>query len=1569
MITRPHLALALLTAAAIANPASAQVSTSIVTDGSTGPATTVLDGGGGTYTIDESLGSRPGGGTNLFHSFTTFDLAAGNVADFTAAQPTANVIARVTGGLASTIDGTLRSSVAGADLYFLNPSGVLFGQSASVDVDGSFHVSTADRLRMTGPGGSRLDAFSGDPALATATPSAFGFLGAAPARIAFRGTTLSFGSGEGLTVVGGPIDIGSSDVAVPRTRIALRDARLSIASIGEAGDLAFVVQGDGLELDMDADLAGARVRLDRASAEVSGSVAAAGLPEGIQIQANRIQLRNGSLLAVQPAFTNAGGDVRLRAMPGAEGDPSVLRLTQGSLIHTDSSGSAGGDIAVKDFDKVVLRNQSQIRSDATGNSALSGNLSFTGIGSLRLFDRSEISAGAFQDANSTLPAGASPGSVRIVSDSIELRSGGSIESITVSAGDGGDVDITTGSLLAEGAFIDTSPAGSFTNLTQPSGVSSTIGFAAAGGSPNATGGDVRIRADSITLLNGGRIAAETVSSGTGGNVFVDADQVLVSGVNAELAAVLDRIELGGVDPNLGSVLLQISRDADFSRSAIAASSLVPLDMGVPFSPGGDAGSVDLRIGSLQLTDGGLIAAFTEGAGAGGNVRIAARGDVLLSDAGEISLDSTGTGDAGDVSISAGGLVEIEGSASITTEASQAAGGTVRIDSRVLHLNRGSITTSVATGAGGGGDITLAARLVALNDAVVRANADAGDGGNISISAGNFLATPNAVIDASANTGIDGVVTIDSPEVNVEAGLANLQTEFLAASTLLRPSCAVRGTETESGSFVVAARRGVPRSPEDLIVAFDAIGGTAVVAGTERPGENATLLAQNALRGGDLEGAELGYSRAARELAKGGGTAAQRGASLRSLAQTQQAAGRYAASVETLRSAVVLAETDGDAPGLASALGSLGNAYLALGRGDEAERLLERGIAIAADAEETALEAGLWNNLGNHHAARDRHEAALEAYENAARLAAATGHSLDLAKALSNAAREARIAGQDAVARELLKRATAALDALPDSLERAELEIHQARTWTELARTGSERATDMLAAHALLTQAAERSLDAGATRTASYAVGTLGALYREEVRFDEALFLTRQAMRLAATADAPDSMYRWHWQEGRLLWAQGQADAAVAAYRRAVELLEETRQEAQGRYGQAAAHFSAAVAPVYLELVEVLLASSDRVTPASASSLFVEARGTVERLKAAELRDYFRDDCVAELEAKTATVESVAAQAAVVYPILLAERLELLVTLPDGIHRYSVPVPAARLSATVREFREQLQRPGTKAYQETSRTLHDWLVRPFLADVDAFGLDTLVFVPDGALRTIPIAALHDGERFVSERYSLAVTPSMALVDPRPLDREGIDVLLGGVSESVDGHPALAMVPAELEAVSAMYGGRVLLDGQFELARLEKEIRQSQPTVVHIASHAVFTGDPETSFVLMHDDKLTMGRLASVIGVTRFRERPLEMLVLSACQTAAGNERAGLGLAGVAIRAGARSAMGSLWSISDEAAFRLVESFYEELEDPTISKAEALRRSQARLRSDPRFDHPYYWSPFLIINNWL
>jgi CHAT domain-containing protein len=197
-----------------------------------------------------------------------------------------------------------------------------------------------------------------------------------------------------------------------------------------------------------------------------------------------------------------------------------------------------------------------------------------------------------------------------------------------------------------------------------------------------------------------------------------------------------------------------------------------------------------------------------------------------------------------------------------------------------------------------------------------------------------------------------------------------------------------------------------------------------------------------------------------------------------------------------------------------------------------------------------------------------------------------------------------------------------------------------------------------------------------------------------------------------------------------------------------------------------------------------------------------------------------------------------------------------------------------------------------------------------------------------------------------------------------------VLAAGLSEGQQDFPALPSVRREIETIRTFYGAKVLLDQTFSTSNVEKELQQESFTIVHIASHGTFDRDAAETFLLTYDGKLTMNRLAEVVGRVRFREAPLELLMLSACETAEGDDRAALGLAGVAIKAGARSALATLWLIDDRASSELVIEFYRQLHqtEPAVSRATALRNAQLKLL-DGRYKHPGFWAPFLLLNNWL
>jgi CHAT domain-containing protein len=157
--------------------------------------------------------------------------------------------------------------------------------------------------------------------------------------------------------------------------------------------------------------------------------------------------------------------------------------------------------------------------------------------------------------------------------------------------------------------------------------------------------------------------------------------------------------------------------------------------------------------------------------------------------------------------------------------------------------------------------------------------------------------------------------------------------------------------------------------------------------------------------------------------------------------------------------------------------------------------------------------------------------------------------------------------------------------------------------------------------------------------------------------------------------------------------------------------------------------------------------------------------------------------------------------------------------------------------------------------------------------------------------------------------------------------------------------------------------------FTVSNFEQDLDKTPYSIVHVASHGKFEKDARNTFLLTYNGKLDMDTLEGFMASTTYREQPVELLTLSACQTAVGDDQAALGLGGVAVKAGARSALASLWYINDEASSLLITEFYKNLKDPGVSKAQALQQAQLVLLNDPRYHHPSYWAPFLLIGNWL
>jgi CHAT domain-containing protein len=683
-----------------------------------------------------------------------------------------------------------------------------------------------------------------------------------------------------------------------------------------------------------------------------------------------------------------------------------------------------------------------------------------------------------------------------------------------------------------------------------------------------------------------------------------------------------------------------------------------------------------------------------------------------------------------------------------------------------------------------------------------------------------------------------------------------------------------------------------------------------------------------------------------------------------------ALGRHADAIDTLEDARALAKEAADPELMAVASASLGNGYLLTGRADEAGTLLGAAIAEARAIGRWDIAARAGNDQGNRLASMDRLAVAIEAYREALQDAERADDRLTVAKTRVNLARALWNSERPDEAREELFQAVTELITLPHSHEQSFALISAGRLFAIGVKGEAASTGDQLLANQAFEAGVASAEVIDDRRALSYALGYQSELYEGSGRTGDALLLARQATFAAQRANAPEILYRWQWAVGRLLAEQGEIVQALASYERAVYTLNAIRPDLVGGYRAGQASFREEVGPLFLELADLELQQAVAKTdPAEREASLRRVRETVEALKGVELADYFQDDCVAVLKSKTVGIDQLADRTAAIYPIIFDDRIELLVSLPSGTKLYTTRVPSQDVEKVVRGFRGTLERRITHQYRRPSRQVYDWLIRPMAADLAAEDIDTLVIVPDGVLRLIPMAALHDGERYLIEQYAVATSPGLTLTDPTPIERKNIRVLMSGLTESVQGFPALPNVAAELANISAMYPGTVLQNETFLAENVESELQETSYSIVHLATHGEFSRKGGESYVLTYDGRLDMDDLQQYMSMTTFREQPIELLTLSACQTAAGDDRAALGLAGIAVKAGARSALATLWFINDQASAVLVSEFYSQLQDPSLSKAKALQQAQLKLLEDPRYSHPIYWSPFLLIGNWL
>jgi len=892
-----HRATQLLTVALLA-AVSVHTLAEVVTDGTLGVGRSLS---GPDFAVTADLGQQRGG--NLFHSFSFFNINSGESANFSGPNSVSNIISRVTGGTASSIDGALNSTIPGANLFLINPSGVMFGENATLNISGSFHASTAGYLVLSG--GGRFDAVTpGNSVLTSAPPSAFGFFDN-PAAITVQSSKLLVESGKTLSIVGGDVTMDSAILSAPGGKVQVASVQsagevsvdvssLDVDSYGELGTIdvshegdffSRVVPGVGVLGNIDVTdedggtvvIRGGQFIADSAIVFADGNTGNAGqvdikvsdtvyasngtlitadqfgsgLPGQMMVEAKRVVLESGARLQVDNYGSSTGGNLNVVAdsieIDGRSATDIPIIGDQQSGLYAAAFGSGeGGSITVNTGD-LAIGSEGKIELNAIAGGGNTGDLSLTA-------DNIDIHDGGTIQLD-TLGAG-NAGTATINTRVLEVTSGGSIATKSLGEGSAGNLNISATESVTLTGQGELDPSGIYSNafsagdggqirvvtpdLTVTNGARIQAGV---GVNPDATGlppataitqaGTIELQVERLNVSGAAQISTQSENAGQAGDINVNAsDAVNISSssgpVQSGLFSTASGTGAGGNITITGGAL-------NMSGGAINVSSINT----------GDAGSISATVDSVSMEDGAQISTSVDGTGNGGLLRVASSGEVnldgqagdgfqtglysltegagtggnievsgskvVLKDNATINSESNGSGNAGNIDVTAVGSVKLK-NASINTSADNADGGNIKITATdKVDLQNSEITAAVGGGEGDGGNVNIDPEFVILSSSRILASAIGGDGGNITIVTDHFIASPDSVLDASSELGVDGTINILSPDEEVTSNLVELPAAYLDASGLLRERCSSRHQATGS-SFVVAGRDSLPTTP-------------------------------------------------------------------------------------------------------------------------------------------------------------------------------------------------------------------------------------------------------------------------------------------------------------------------------------------------------------------------------------------------------------------------------------------------------------------------------------------------------------------------------------------------------------------------------------------------------------------------------------------------------------------------------------------------------------------------------------------------------------------------------------
>ncbi|MEL6160414.1 MAG: CHAT domain-containing protein, partial [Cyanobacteria bacterium J06627_32] len=682
------------------------------------------------------------------------------------------------------------------------------------------------------------------------------------------------------------------------------------------------------------------------------------------------------------------------------------------------------------------------------------------------------------------------------------------------------------------------------------------------------------------------------------------------------------------------------------------------------------------------------------------------------------------------------------------------------------------------------------------------------------------------------------------------------------------------------------------------------------------------------------------------------------------AQALQTLGFYRRSRQQLEAIADTLATMPDSELKVNGLRTLGNALQVLGDLSASRAALFESANIAIAIESTNELSATYLSLGQ--TARDWGDtnAAIAMFNRAKQAALNPADALqaDLSR-LQFYIQQKDTANTMGLASDIASR----LETLPSSRLSVYAAVNLSASLAKEAQLGQSLPIEQI--NQLLAKAVRSAQSLEDSQAEAYALNQWGALYMQTQQWSDALTLTQKSLDIARSINADDIASQSAWQLGRILAQQNNRPEAIAAYTEAVDSLQDLRSDLVAIDPDVQFSFRENVEPIYRELVSLLLeedAQNTKAVQKPSQKNLAQAREVIEALQLAELDNFFQEACI-DVEAQQ--IDQVDSKATIIYPIILPDKLAVIVSSAGRpLEYYSTSVSSATVESTLQELLSAIHPVSDNSYRlELSQQVFDWLVRPAVESDITENTETMVFVLDGLLRNVPMAALHDGDSYLIENYAVALSPGLQLMNAQSLSQIRPDAVVGGISEARNGLSALPAVEEEIADVSSLIPADTLFNEEFTSAALARDVKNSSANIVHLATHGQFSSRLEDTFLSTWEGRLSVKELSEILQ-TRGQSRAIELLVLSACDTASGDDRAVLGLAGLAVKSGARSTVATLWPVKDQAAAQLMRELYRGISTAEMSKAEALRQAQLQLLADASYSDPFFWSAYTLVGNW-